>query len=73
MEEKDKNKQTKPLTHLSCICTTETTLRHAHSTSEEGADDDDDDDDDDEMFERDDVDLFDEKVRRGISQMFTRW
>lgn len=42
---------------------TETTLRHAHSTSEEGADDDDDDDDDDEMFERDDVDLFDEKFQ----------
>ncbi|XP_037627760.1 F-actin-monooxygenase mical1 isoform X3 [Sebastes umbrosus] len=43
----------------------ETTFRHAHSTSEEGADgdDDDDDDDDDEMFGRDDVDLFDEKFQ----------
>ncbi|XP_042347275.1 F-actin-monooxygenase mical1 [Plectropomus leopardus] len=42
----------------------ETTFRHAHSTSEEGVDgDDDDDDDDDEMFERDDVDLFNEKFQ----------
>ncbi|XP_040912898.1 F-actin-monooxygenase mical1 [Toxotes jaculatrix] len=42
----------------------ETTFRHAHSASEEGADgDDDDDDDDDEMFERDDIDLYDEKFQ----------
>ncbi|KAM4610241.1 F-actin-monooxygenase mical1 isoform 2-T3 [Polymixia lowei] len=40
----------------------ETTFRHGHSASEDGADgDNDDDDDDDEMFERDDIDLFDEK------------
>ncbi|XP_076597085.1 F-actin-monooxygenase mical1 isoform X2 [Chaetodon auriga] len=44
----------------------ETTFRHVHSASEEGADgddDDDDDDDDDEMFEQDDMDLFDEKFQ----------
>ncbi|XP_031146423.1 F-actin-monooxygenase mical1 isoform X2 [Sander lucioperca] len=46
----------------------ETTLRHANSTSEEGVDGDDDDDDDgddddDEMFQRDDIDLFDEKFQ----------
>ncbi|GAA6216708.1 protein-methionine sulfoxide oxidase mical1-like [Lates japonicus] len=42
----------------------ETTFRHVHSASEEGADgDDDDDDDDDEMFERDDIDLYDEKFQ----------
>ncbi|XP_029994888.1 F-actin-monooxygenase mical1 isoform X2 [Sphaeramia orbicularis] len=43
----------------------ETTFRHVHSTSEEGADgdDDDDDEDDDEMFERDDIDLFDDKFQ----------
>ncbi|KAA8591444.1 hypothetical protein FQN60_002387 [Etheostoma spectabile] len=47
----------------------ETTLRHDNSTSEEGVDgdddddDDDDDNDDDEMFQRDDIDLFDEKRR----------
>ncbi|XP_070824495.1 F-actin-monooxygenase mical1 isoform X2 [Chaetodon trifascialis] len=43
----------------------ETTFRHVHSASEEGADgdDDDDDDDDDEMFEQDDIDLFDEKFQ----------
>ncbi|KAM3872130.1 F-actin-monooxygenase mical1 [Diretmus argenteus] len=40
----------------------ETTFRHGHSTSEDGADGDDDDDDDDEMFGRDDIDLFDEKT-----------
>ncbi|XP_035014661.2 F-actin-monooxygenase mical1 isoform X1 [Hippoglossus stenolepis] len=43
----------------------ETTFRHVHSTSEEGADGDDDDEDDDEeddMFERDDIDLYDEKT-----------
>lgn len=48
---------------------TDSSLRHAHSASEEGADGDDDDDDDeadDEMFERDDMDLYDEKVRRGM-------
>lgn len=51
----------------SFFLTTETTFRHVHSTSEEGADgDDDDDDDDDDMFEQDDIDLFDEKVRRRV-------
>lgn len=50
---------------------TETTFRHAHSASEEGVDgDEDDDDDDDEMFEQDDIDLFDEKVRRGMKLRF---
>lgn len=44
----------------------ETTFRHAHSTLEDGVDGDDDDDDDDEMFGRDDIDLFDEKVRREM-------
>ncbi|XP_034029272.1 F-actin-monooxygenase mical1 [Thalassophryne amazonica] len=39
----------------------DTPLRHIRSTSEEGADDDD--DDDDEMFERDDIDLFEEKFQ----------
>lgn len=49
---------------------TETTFSHAHSPSEEGVDgDDDDDDDDDEMFERD-IDLYDEKVRRGMELTF---
>lgn len=33
-------------------------------------DDDDDEDDDEEMFEQDDVDLFNEKVRRGTEMMF---
>lgn len=41
----------------------ETTFRHTHSASEEGADGDDDDDDDDDEFEQDDMDLFDEKVK----------
>ncbi|XP_071333475.1 F-actin-monooxygenase mical1 [Trachinotus anak] len=42
----------------------ETTFRHVHNTSEEGADgDNDDDDDDDEMFEQDDIDLYDEKFQ----------
>ncbi|XP_034731789.1 F-actin-monooxygenase mical1 [Etheostoma cragini] len=46
----------------------ETTLRHDNSTSEEGVDgddddDNDDDDDDDEMFQRDDIDLFEEKFQ----------
>lgn len=55
---------------------TETTLRHANSTSEEGVDGDDDDDDDgddddDEMFQRDDIDLFDEKVRRVMELKFS--
>ena len=37
-----------------------------HSASEEGADgDEDEDEDEDDMFERDDIDLYDEKVRRG--------
>ncbi|KAG7237923.1 hypothetical protein INR49_031716 [Caranx melampygus] len=44
----------------------ETTFRHVHSASEEGADGDDDEDDDededDEMFGRDDIDLYDEKT-----------
>nr|XP_019959820.1 PREDICTED: F-actin-methionine sulfoxide oxidase mical1-like [Paralichthys olivaceus] len=40
----------------------ETTFRHVHSTSEEGADGDDDDEDEDDMFERDDIDLYDEKT-----------
>lgn len=39
----------------------ETTFRHVHSASEEGADGDDDDDDED-IVERDDIDLFDEKM-----------
>lgn len=48
---------------------TETTFRRAHTASEEGdyRDDDDeeeeDDEEDEDMFERDDFDLFDEKVR----------
>ena len=43
---------------------TETTFRHGHSTSEDGADEEEDDDDDDEdmMFGRDDIDFSDEKV-----------
>ncbi|XP_028264869.1 F-actin-monooxygenase mical1 [Parambassis ranga] len=43
----------------------ETTFRHIHSASEEGADgdDDDDDDDDNDMFEQDDIDIFDEKFQ----------
>ncbi|KAK2851884.1 hypothetical protein Q5P01_008160 [Channa striata] len=46
----------------------ETTFRHVHSASEEGADgddddDDDDDDDEDEMFDQDDMDLYDEKFQ----------
>ncbi|TKS76624.1 [F-actin]-methionine sulfoxide oxidase mical1 [Collichthys lucidus] len=43
----------------------ETRFRHVHSASEEGADgdDDDDDDEDEEMFEQDDVDLFNEKFQ----------
>ncbi|CAB1440626.1 unnamed protein product [Pleuronectes platessa] len=42
----------------------ETTFRHVHSASEEGADEDEDEDDEDEddMFERDDIDLYDEKT-----------
>lgn len=49
----------------------ETTFSHVHSASEEGADgDDDDDDDDDEMFERDDIDLYDEKVREEMELTF---
>lgn len=58
--------------YLSCVFTTETTFRHVHSASEEGVDgDDDDDDDDDEMFEHDDIELFNEKVRRGAELMFS--
>lgn len=50
--------------------TTETTFRHIHSASEEGADGEDDDDDDDEMFGQDDTDLFVEKVRNGVELFF---
>ncbi|AWP10098.1 putative protein-methionine sulfoxide oxidase mical1-like [Scophthalmus maximus] len=49
----------------------ETTFRHVHSASEEGADgdddDDDDDDDEDDMFEQDDVNLYDEKFQTAPS------
>ncbi|XP_035500329.2 F-actin-monooxygenase mical1 isoform X1 [Scophthalmus maximus] len=51
--------------------TVETTFRHVHSASEEGADgdddDDDDDDDEDDMFEQDDVNLYDEKFQTAPS------
>lgn len=42
---------------------TETAFRNIHSASEEGADGDDDDDEDEEMFQRDDIDPFEETVR----------
>lgn len=48
---------------VSFISTAETTFRPVHSTSEEGVDEDEDDDDDDEMFEHDDIEAFNEKVR----------
>lgn len=44
----------------------ETASSHGHSASEEGVEGDDDDDDEDDMFERDDIDLYDEKVRTDI-------
>lgn len=47
------------LSVLSRPGTVETTFRHAHCASENDADDDD--EEEDEMFQRDDVDLFDEK------------
>lgn len=40
--------------------TVETAFRNIHSASEEGADGDDDDDEDEEMFQRDDIDPFEE-------------
>lgn len=48
--------------------TTETTFRRAHAASEEGDyrddgdEEEDDDEEDEDMFERDDIDLFDQKV-----------
>ncbi|KAK9515111.1 hypothetical protein VZT92_025781 [Zoarces viviparus] len=60
------SRDTRLSVHINRPGRVETTFRHAHSTSEEGADGDDDDgddDDDDEMFEHDDVDLFDEKFQ----------
>lgn len=48
------------LSVLSHPGTAETTFRHAHCASENDADDD---DDEDEMFQCDDVDLFDEKFQ----------
>lgn len=54
------------------VIMTETTFRHVHNTSEEGdyGDDDDDDDDDDDMFEHDDIDMLDQKVRKQTKVTF---
>ena len=57
--------------HLFLFLSTETTFRHGHSTSEDGADeeeDDDDDDDEDMMFGRDDIEFPDEKVGQDRSK-----
>ncbi|XP_040008533.1 F-actin-monooxygenase mical1 isoform X2 [Xiphias gladius] len=59
------NRDTRLSVHIDHTGRVETTFRHVHSASEEGADgdDDDDDDEDDETFERDDIDLYDEKFQ----------
>lgn len=57
---------------LYLLIMTETAFQHVHNTSEEGdyGDDDDDDDDDDDMFEHDDIDMFDQKVRKQTKVTF---
>ncbi|KAI3357789.1 hypothetical protein L3Q82_016179, partial [Scortum barcoo] len=60
------SRDTRLSVHINHPGRVETTFRHVHSASEEGADgdeEDDDDDDDDEMFAQDDIDLFDEKFQ----------
>uniref|UniRef100_A0A3P8RNP5 Molecule interacting with CasL protein 1 n=1 Tax=Amphiprion percula TaxID=161767 RepID=A0A3P8RNP5_AMPPE len=60
------SRDTRLSVHINHPGRVETTFRQVHSASEEGVDgdDDDDDDDDDDMFERDDIDLFDEKFQK---------
>ncbi|XP_034550868.1 F-actin-monooxygenase mical1 [Notolabrus celidotus] len=57
------SRDTRLSVHINHPGRVETTFRHVHSASEEGADGDDDDDDDDEMFGHDDIDLFNEKFQ----------